>query len=91
MPRVYNEGTEVHEWSEETGNGSSVFDLCNKCYPEVVGFAPEVMGLVLYQPGEPEGVLEGGVEHPDYDDDYYTCTYCGEVLTSSDNDPPEGS
>jgi hypothetical protein len=32
MPRISFDYPSVNEWSETTGNGSSTFDICTKCF-----------------------------------------------------------
>lgn len=87
MSRFANAGPNVSEWSHATGEGSTTFDLCKKC-SRVATRNPHAFDDEL----EPEGTdepwgedgLEGGVEHPPYDELDYTCAVCGHELDERD-------
>ena len=81
MPRLENSGTAVNDFCERTGEGSSTFDLCKGCAAYYRGNTTAGAGLKLYHQGEPNGTLEGDVEHPDYDDLDYKCEICDHLLT----------
>jgi hypothetical protein len=91
MPRVANEGEAVDQWYQTTGEpngeGSSYWDLCNKCNED-----PE-HALTVLEPynGDPRGdeLAEVGFA-PCYEDSYQmgepkTCEVCGEILRRWDN------
>jgi hypothetical protein len=92
MPRVENVGNNVYEWNERTGDGSSVHDVCQKCYKKL-GKNPHVFDGTLrpYQFDEPQGTegWQGDVEHPPYEDEGWQsvvrCKVCQKKLTERDN------
>lgn len=81
MPRVENRGDNVARWCEQTDNGSSTHDLCERCAGD--GDLDSV--LPTYHTGEPVGEWGGNVEHPPYENDDYTCFLCDKSLTEWDN------
>lgn len=95
MPRHENCGPEVDKFCEETGNGSSTFDLCKDCSKEWGGEALPIrlrtrcLWTVDTYNGDPAGTLSetGDVCHPPYEDQHppYECEICGEELTEEDN------
>lgn len=84
--RVENLGPEVDKWCEETGNGSSTYDVCYDCHEELEmnPFAYDYK-LVPYGNGEPVGSLGwgGDVDHPPYSDELikHECAVCGANLS----------
>ena len=85
MPRVANESPAVTQWSQETGDGGSSWDLCLGCYWDMVGRPIQETGLLTYRGGEPQGTIEGGADHPPYEDEDYDCDVCGRRLTWRDD------
>jgi len=87
MPRIENTGTNVAEYCEESGEGSSTFDICNGCCTQLE-YDPHVFDCILspYN-GDPQGIdgYEVGGVHPDYEGERYTCETCFKPLTARDN------
>lgn len=83
--RVENLGKNVGEWCEQTGNGSSTYDLCEH-HARQLDKDPHAYDTILrpYN-GDPIGIdgWGGDVAHPNYDDDEYRCTIpdCKVLLT----------
>lgn len=80
--RVSNEGPSVHTWSEQTGNGSSWYDLCNTC-AGILDHHPHIYDETLVPwNGDPVGEdgWGGDCAHPCYDDDEYRCAVCKDRL-----------
>lgn len=90
MPRVENCGENVGDWCEETGEGSSTYDVCRSCAADLsknphrydnklkpYGWAGEPAGT--------DGWANDGCEHPDYADEDYHCAVCDKRLTARDN------
>ena len=89
----------LEHFYQETGKGSSCFDLCATCASKVrpwtslddivessVHYFKE-RAFFLYQ-GEPsrdDYGVQGDVEHPTYTDDNYKCSMCGAMLTEKDD------
>ena len=86
MPRFENTdnagSTAIRDYCRTSGNGSSTFDVCHRCAEDVRGLTPAEAGFSLNDRHEPQGFLDGAVEHPDYEDDEYLCAVCGKTLTS---------
>jgi hypothetical protein len=55
------------------------------CAKKYSGSALVALPLAPYYPKEPAGILEGEVDHPDYNECDYKCDLCGKHLTSFDN------
>ena len=85
MPRLENTGILVDKYYEKTGGATSTFDLCCECTSKYKGSALVALPLAPYYSHEPLGILEGEVDHPDYDEVNYKCELCGKPLTSRDN------
>lgn len=101
MPRHENCGPEVEKFCEETGEGSSTFDLCNVCSKQWGGHDLPIEDVGERNPwtkgcrqvdtynGDPAGTLSdtGDVCHPPYEEQSppYECEICGEELTEEDN------
>ena len=82
MPRFANSGTNVDLWSETNDECSSTVDVCKKC-SDYLGTGrpfPEPYG-----PKEPIGIMEDGIDHPDYADEEYHCFLCDSPLRFKDN------
>jgi hypothetical protein len=73
--RVENLGTNVSEWCEKTGNGSSTVDLCKAHAKQLDRDSHRFDEYLFPYNGDPvgEGGWGGNVEHPNYDDDDYRC------------------
>ncbi len=87
MPRIENMGTEVTKWCEETGNGSTTWDLCRRCFKKVAG-KPVSATKLTCDNGDPEGTVGS---HDTCTPDYYSemgydCDLCREPLTNADHD-----
>lgn len=82
--RVSNLGANVSAWSDQSREGSSVFDLC-KAHAEQLEKNPHRFDDVLkpYN-GDPIGEdgWGGDVVHPNYDDEWddCRCAVCGVLL-----------
>ena len=87
MPRVENCGANVSAYCEESGEGSSTYDLCSYCASELED-DPHAHDAVL-EPynGDPHGDdgWDGDVEHPCYSEDDYRCEVCSSKLGRRDN------
>jgi len=85
MPRVANSGSNVDEWCNRSGNGSSTHDLCKWC-AGTLERNPHGLDLRPYN-GDPVGTegWSGDVDHPEYAECDYTCEVCGKKLTSRDD------
>lgn len=87
MPRVENWGNNVTEFCEQSGEGSSTYDLCNHC-ADVLNIDPHAYDddLTPYN-GDPQGSKgwAAGCEHPPYADEDYCCAVCGDRLTARDD------
>lgn len=87
MPRIENIGDNVSKYCEETGEGSSTFDICS-CCAEILDIDPHAYDAEL-EPynGDPRGDdgYEAGCVHPEYDEEDYICEICQEPLTSADD------
>jgi len=82
MPRLENAGVVVDRFYQKTGSGTSTFDLCLDCANKYKGSALVSLPLAPYHKNEPAGILEGEVDHPNYDDCDYKCDLCGKLLTN---------
>ncbi len=87
MPRIENTGANVSSHCEETGEGSSTFDICTGCTPHLEA-DPHVYDAVLtpYN-GDPQGDegYQTGCVHPEYAEEDYLCEICLKPLTSTDD------
>ena len=91
MPRVENLGPNVDDWYKNhnpDGAGTSTHDVCKNCHDDLKD-DPHCADdeLKPYHTNEPQGTdgWGGDVEHPPYEDDFYSCAVCGEQLTDNDD------
>ena len=83
MPRVENTGQNVSKYCEESGEGSSTYDVCGDCYDGLQcdpNFYNEQLTPYNGDPQGDEG-WTGDANRPPYDDDDYECAVCGVHLT----------
>lgn len=73
--RVSNEGPSVSAWSEQTGNGSSWYDLCKSHAEQLDRDSHHFDEYLKPWNGDPPGEdgWGGDCAHPNYDDDEYRC------------------
>ena len=99
--RFENVGPGVDEWYASTDQGTSTWDLCEDCAPahrktphqyeniQAYGFGSpnrDASQGTIYEPmGGP--AVGGGVAHPDYVSEGYTCDECGTPLTGEMHHP----
>lgn len=72
MPRIY---TSI----------SDPIDFCKKCFPKNEARAFLVYGNLGDGPDNRENCFAYDAEHPDYENEDYTCEGCGKLLTEEDN------
>lgn len=86
MPRIYLTGEAISKYCEESGNGSSNYDLCASCYEEVMADPESYLDDFEPYNGEPKPTgFEGEGEHPPYDECDYDCELCKTPLTEEDD------
>lgn len=93
MPRIYFDCESTTKWYEEFGEGSSTFDVCNKCFKLDSRVLLSKLGG-LYQ-GEPQPSQDEELMHDDtcvgnprlYDEgeDDVFCECCGRQLIVDHN------
>jgi len=84
MPSVANCGEAVDVWYETESKGqagSSIYDVCNRCLPDV----EEDPALLKPFNGDPLGEWIEGEDHPPYEDEDYRCAVCNKLLTMEDD------
>ena len=80
MPRMENTdrngSTEIRDFCNATGEGSSTFDLCKRCAAKYLYMPLSAARLIPYN-GDPAGILgNDGVDHPEYRGEDYECAVC---------------
>ena len=82
MPRIANEGTKVDAWAVKTGEGSSTFDLCIRCF-RVHDDKPLPRKCEPYHTGEPRGIVMqiDGIDAEEAELNGYRCEVCNTKLT----------
>jgi len=90
VPRIENVGSNVDEYCEKSGEGSSTFDICSECNETLLGYNTLVFrGDKDFAPynGDPVGFdgHETWIDHPPYEECGYTCTHCHTPLTAKDD------
>lgn len=95
MPRICREAAndltpeQRAIWTEwlRRGDGTSNFDVCNKCAKNLPDNAPwpESLKPRHREPKEVPAVVNTGVEHPCYSEMRFDCDLCGRLLKEKDN------
>jgi len=87
MPRVENTGDNVSQYCEESGEGSSTFDICGGCEIDLIGDETCFVGILKPYNGDPIGHdgHSSGADHPPYSECDYTCDVCNNPLKDEDN------
>lgn len=87
MPRCDNDGENVNEFCDRTGEGSSTFDLCKDCGEELENDPMAFVDDLKPYNGDPVGDAGHGfgADHPPYEGEEYQCEVCDKRLTAKDN------